>query len=194
MGHESDEVTHLTIEVMVRDPAWGKTLPGGAALSRKAAAAALAELGCGPAGEVSIVLADDAFVRGFNRDYRGEDSATNVLAFPGTPGSAKGPAVAGPTSAADDPPRLLGDVVLAHETVVAEAAEQGKPLGDHLAHLVVHGVLHLFGYDHHSDTEAVIMERLEATILATLAIEDPYRPVRWRNRRAADERHERPIQ
>ena len=194
MRHESDEATHLTIEVLIRHPAWRKTLRGGAALSRKAATAALAELEWGSAGEVSIVLADDAFVRGLNRDYRGEDSATNVLAFPGTPESGKGSAAAEPTSAPSDAPRLFGDVVLAHETVVAEAAEQGKPLGDHLAHLVVHGVLHLFGYDHHTYAEAVIMERLEATILARLAIEDPYRPVRRRNRRRPDERHERPIQ
>ena len=193
MRHESDEVSHLTIEVLLKDPAWRETFSPAAALGRKAAAAALATLGCGPADEVSIVLADDAFVRRLNRDYRGEDSATNVLAFPGTSENGEGP-TAEPASGPDNAPRLLGDVVLAHETVVAEATEQGKRLGDHLAHLVVHGVLHLFGYDHHTDAEAVIMERLEARILATLAIEDPYRPVRRQKRRALDEKHERPIQ
>jgi len=106
--------------------------------------------------ELSIVLADDALVRTLNRDWRAKDKPTNVLAFPN----------AAP---------LLGDVVLAFETCAAEAAAQGKPLADHLSHLVVHGVLHLAGHDHGHAREARIMEDLERRILAAAGIPDPYR-------------------
>jgi len=112
--------------------------------------------------EISIALADDAFVRGLNRDYRGKDRPTNVLSFP-----AGAPAVRGRA-------HPLGDIVLALETVVREAREGGKPVGEHASHLVVHGVLHLAGYDHGTDTEATEMEGLETRILARLGMSDPY--------------------
>jgi probable rRNA maturation factor len=119
--------------------------------------------------EISLVLADDATLRRYNRDYRGTDKPTNVLAFaaaeaargPGAPEEAEGPL-------------LLGDVLLARETLVREAGKQGKRPADHLCHLVVHGVLHLLGHDHQSQDEAQIMERLEVAALGRLGVADPY--------------------
>lgn len=110
-----------------------------------------------------MVLADDRLVRSLNREYRGRDTATNVLSFAGLDGPAE-----------PGTPRLLGDVVLARETVVREACEQGKTPADHLAHLVVHGVLHLLGYDHQTTTQAETMEDLERAVLAGLGVADPY--------------------
>lgn len=129
------------------------------------AAAALAEhSGCGRArgAEASVVLGDDALVRTLNHTYRGMDKPTNVLSFPFQvpPGGARN--------------GILGDVVLAAETVAREAAERGIPPVHHLQHLVIHGLLHLLGFEHDTDAEAEMMERLETEILATLAIADPY--------------------
>lgn len=154
------------VEVAIRAPAWRTVLPDAQTCARRAARAALAAHGYAGrrAAELSIVLADDAFVRDLNRDYRGVDAPTNVLAFP---------CEAGP--GAGDAPVLLGDVVLACETAAGEAAAQGKPLADHLAHLVVHGVLHLVGHDHQGDAEAARMQACEAAALAQLGIDDPYK-------------------
>jgi probable rRNA maturation factor len=98
-----------------------------------------------------------------NAGWRGKDKSTNVLSFPAFPAGGKAL------------PPMLGDVVLASETVAAEAMNEGKPLADHLTHLIVHGVLHLIGYDHEIDAEAEMMEQAERRILASLAIPDPYR-------------------
>jgi probable rRNA maturation factor len=129
-------------------------------------AAAGANTGLGPL-EISILLAGDEEVRGLNRDYRKIDSPTNVLAF------ASGPPPPAPR-AAPQAVRLLGDVVLAFGTMRREADERGLEMADHLAHLVVHGVLHLLGYDHEAAPDAEAMERAEAHILAGLGIADPY--------------------
>jgi probable rRNA maturation factor len=110
------------------------------------------------------VLADDRIVRELNAAYRGKDAQTNVLSFPFQPP---------PGGVPEDRP-YLGDVVLAAETVVLEAAERGIAPTAHLQHLVVHGLLHLLGFDHASDSEAERMEQLEAEILATLGIANPY--------------------
>ena len=120
--------------------------------------------------ELGIILADNAELRRLNRDYRGKDMPTNVLAFPAwEPGRPIPPGM----------PVLLDDVVLGFGIVAREAADQDKPFADHLRHLVVHGVLHLLGYDHLTHTEAVIMESLETSILATLGVPDPYRCTMW---------------
>jgi probable rRNA maturation factor len=159
------------IEVRSRCAAWKEAYPLAPRLVRAAARRALRR-GAAAAGlalparvELGVNLADDACQQRLNRDYRGLDTSTNVLAFPAwTPGE----------TPAADAPLLLGDVVLAFETVTREAKEQGKPLADHLSHLMVHGVLHLLGYDHRAPNEALMMEALESSILASLGVPDPY--------------------
>jgi len=129
------------------------------------------------------MLADDATLRRLNRDYRGKDKPTNVLAFPlAFPLAGRGGKATPGNMVLGD--LLLGDVVLALETVQAEAAAQGKSVGDHLAHLVVHGVLHLLGHDHVRATAAARMEALERRILAAMGIADPYRVPRRSSGRA----------
>ncbi len=112
--------------------------------------------------ELSILLTDDAEVRALNRDWRKQDKPTNVLSFPAAPRSALATAP------------MLGDIALAFETVEREAHADGKALADHLVHLVVHGFLHLVGFDHLEDDEAEIMEDHERVILGSLGISDPY--------------------
>jgi probable rRNA maturation factor len=126
---------------------------------RRAIAEAAAVLSTARA-ELVIVLTDDSAIRLLNRDWRGIDAATNVLSFPtaGAPG---------------DPP-LIGDIVLAYETIDCEARDERKPFAHHVAHLAVHGFLHLLGYDHEREKDAEAMERTERIILRRLAIPDPY--------------------
>ncbi len=114
-----------------------------------------------PGAEISILLCDDRFIRALNLQWRGCDAATNVLSFP----------VPGEVEAAP----ALGDIAIAFETTAREAEEEGKSFTDHFIHLVVHGFLHLIGYDHQNEAEATAMERLERDILAALGIDDPYR-------------------
>ena len=154
--------------VIMEAGAWDERLPDAEAIVRRAVDGALAAAADRlPSGEVEItvVLADDATVRGLNRDYRGQDKPTNVLSFP----LAQDSVTTGPGF-----PILLGDVVLALETVADEARDQGKPLPDHVAHLVVHGVLHLLGHTHDDDDDASEMEAVERAVLSTLGIPDPY--------------------
>jgi len=134
------------------------------ALVRRAAEAAIAGDGAKlrADAEISILLTDDATIRGLNARWRGKDKATNVLSFP---------AVA-PDRLADA--RALGDIVVAWETVMREAQAERKSVADHLAHLVVHGVLHLLGRDHERDDDAEDMESLERAILSGLGVPDPY--------------------
>ena len=140
-------------------------MPGAEALAREAAAAVLAKAGKKHrAAELSVVLADDALVAVLNERWRHRVGPTNVLAF-----------ASDEEEPAPSAPLLLGDVVLAYETVAREAKEQGKTLADHLRHLVIHGVLHLLGYDHDAAGPARRMETLETRIPATLGVADPYR-------------------
>jgi probable rRNA maturation factor len=153
----------LAVDVSIMAGAWGSALAGAPAAAEEAARAAAAlSLDRGPA-ELSVVLADDAFVRDLNRRFRDRDRPTDVLSFPAGDQPAHGP-------------RPLGDVVIAFETAARDAAAEGKALADHLRHLVVHGVLHLLGYDHGTDAEATRMEALEVRILAGLGVADPYGP------------------
>jgi probable rRNA maturation factor len=152
-----------TIDVIVAAPAWTRALPRARAVAKHAAAAALAAAGLKRPAEVSLLLTGDAAVRKLNGAYRGKDKPTNVLSFP-----------AGADGAPRGAPRILGDVVLAYGVAAQEAKSEGKTLKAHLSHLVVHGVLHLLGYDHEHDTDASAMERLEKKILAGLGIADPY--------------------
>ena len=109
------------------------------------------------------MLCDDEAMRMLNRDWRQKDMPTNVLAFPVDAGNA-----------VPGQPRLLGDIVIAYQTLQREARMQAKPFTQHLAHLAVHGFLHLLGYDHRTAQEAQVMERLETSILARLDIPNPY--------------------
>jgi probable rRNA maturation factor len=147
------------LDVLVEAAQWN-THRGLRPLLRRAVAAAAAELSTS-AAELAIVLTDDSAVRLLNRKWRGIDAPTNVLSFP----------VEVPAGA----PGLLGDVVLGYETVARQARRDGKPFAHHVAHLAVHGFLHLCGYDHETVGDAETMERLERDILRRLAIPNPYR-------------------
>ena len=162
-----NELSAPSVEVTVSCYAWFDDCPHAAAIAADAAQAALRDSGGAGQFIVDVMLADDAEQRHLNRIYRGKDTPTNVLAFPqGAPGSPR-----------SDQPVLLGDVVLAFETVHREAAEQNKPLANHLRHLVVHGVLHLLGFDHENAADAAAMEAHEIKILAGLGVPDPYRGI-----------------
>jgi probable rRNA maturation factor len=136
---------------------------------RRAAISAVREAGVNLADQVmlSVSLADDVAVRAANRNWRAKDKPTNVLSFPAVvpAGLAQAPFLG---------QMFLGDVILALETVEAEAVEQEKSLVDHATHLVVHGVLHLLGFDHMTASDAERMEETERRVLATLGISDPY--------------------
>jgi probable rRNA maturation factor len=155
----------LRVEVVVHAPEWQRH----AGEERLSAAMQHALMVAAPeraarAHEVVLVLSDDTEVRGLSRRYRGKDKPTNVLSFP-----------AGNTVLPPDGASIaLGDVVLARETVEREAGEAGIPVLDHACHLAVHGLLHLIGYDHESDSDAEAMETMEIRILADLGIPDPY--------------------
>jgi len=146
--------------VVLADPGWRRALPDVAKIVRRAARTALS--GARRRGRQTLVvaLADDAAVQALNRRDRGFDKPTNVLSYP---------------SGRRQP---LGDIVLARETVAREARAQRKTLDQHLTHLVMHGTLHLLGYDHERDADALIMEALETRLLARLGIPDPYAPAR----------------
>ena len=112
--------------------------------------------------EVSLLFTDDASIQKLNKQWRDKDKPTNVLSFPGSDpaGDVYGP--------------MLGDIVFAYETVQREADELGIEFDNHLTHLTVHGLLHLFDYDHQESDEAELMESLERVVLASLGIDDPY--------------------
>jgi len=140
------------IEVEIDDDAWSVVVDVEDRV-HEAAALALDE-----SGVISISLSDDETVADLNQRFRGKTGPTNVLSFP----------------AADSARPFLGDIILAFGVCSSEAVEQSKTLGDHLQHLVVHGVLHLKGFDHIEDAEAEAMEALERTLLAKLGLKDPY--------------------
>lgn len=153
----------IAIDMLAESPLWGEVESWREAVEMVVAmAAASADAEIADDAELSLVLTDDAAIRTLNRDHRGLDKPTNVLSFP-----------------QDDPEAdaygpMLGDIVVAHETVAREAAEEGISFRDHFLHMIVHGFLHLVGYDHMNDDEAEEMEGLETAILARLGIANPY--------------------
>ncbi|MDG4891993.1 rRNA maturation RNase YbeY [Mesorhizobium sp. WSM4976] len=154
--------TPVDIDIFVEAGDW----PTEAELARLvdcAVAAAFAETGARGASELSVVFSDDAHIQTLNAEWRGKDKPTNVLSFPAFPFPKGGKL-----------PPMLGDIVLASETVAREAALEDKPLENHITHLVIHGLLHLLGHDHETDDEAEEMEAIERAALARLAIPDPY--------------------
>lgn len=154
----------ISVDVTVEADGWADE----AALAQlvlTAVEAGLAELKIAPQGshELSLLFSDDEHVRRLNRDWRGKDKPTNVLSFPAfeiLPG--------------EPLPPMLGDIVVARETVSSEASLEGKRFEHHLSHLILHGFLHLLGYDHETEEDAEEMEGIERRALARLAIPDPY--------------------
>jgi probable rRNA maturation factor len=170
------DIPDCEVDVVRQSELWA-ALPGAEAQIARAARLALdvAGMAAAPGAEIAVLLADDAAVRVLNRTWRGIDRATNVLSFP----------AATPAGAAHRATHL-GDIALAFETVSGEAAAEGKTLGDHVTHLVVHGVLHLLGHDHQGRAAAEAMEALEVQALARLGIADPYVPAASLSDLAAD--------
>ncbi|WP_416897040.1 MAG: rRNA maturation RNase YbeY [Minwuia sp.] len=148
----------LRLEVISDSGDW----PDLSDLFERAAAAAWRRVGEGDA-EASLALMDDASVRRLNREFRGKDSATDVLSFPADDSPVPG-----------DDDNMLGDIALAFETVSRDSALENKSFEDHVAHLLVHGILHLMGYDHEHTEDAEEMEDIERSILSDLGIGDPY--------------------
>ncbi|MFX0544163.1 rRNA maturation RNase YbeY [Roseovarius sp. S1116L3] len=162
----------MLMDVMVEDRRW-RALDL-EALAERAGRAALKHLGLEPAAfEISVLACNDARIAALNEDFRGKPQPTNVLSWPsGERGASRaGGAPDLPNSATD---AELGDIAIAYETCAREAEAGGKPLADHAAHLIVHAVLHLLGYDHIRDEDATLMEACEVAILCKLGIPDPY--------------------
>ncbi len=153
----------IELDIMTEGGDWARIADVEALAARAAEAALAVSDEAGGDFEASVMLADDARIRELNRTWRDKDKPTNVLSFP----APEQPGASGP--------RYLGDIALAYETLVRESEEESKELADHFAHLIVHGVLHLLGYDHEVEAEAEAMEALEVKALATLGIADPYR-------------------
>jgi probable rRNA maturation factor len=152
----------LAIDIAVESPEWDR-LPNLDALVGECVQTVLARTGdeFGEGAELSLLFCDDARIRELNREFRGKDKATNVLSFPG-------PEEAGGA-------RLLGDIALAFETIDAEAREQDKSLEQHCRHMIVHGLLHLLGFDHEDPAEAEAMEATEIEVLELMGVANPYR-------------------
>lgn len=166
---DTDGPTHrLHVDILQADEKWAALENASDLIHAAARAALLADPARPTAGtcEVSILLENDTALQALNKQWRGKDKPTNVLSFP-----------APPTPAGLDLPDAessLGDIALSYDTLAAEALHEGKSLAAHLQHLVVHGMLHLQGYDHETPDEADEMEALERDILAGLGVADPY--------------------
>jgi len=158
---EPDPPERLHLEIVYHDGDWRQFEPIAAAL--EGAGRALMGVLSVPSAVAAVALSSDKHVEQLNRAYRGENKPTNVLSFPGSA-----------ISREVETSPFLGDIVLAAETVAREAVELGRPPRHHLQHLVVHGLLHLHGYDHQCASEADEMEALEVKILARLGVANPY--------------------
>ncbi|MEL6607429.1 MAG: rRNA maturation RNase YbeY [Pseudomonadota bacterium] len=154
----------MIVDVLIEDDRW----EGLDALSNRAAEAVAARFNL--AGEMAVLGCDDTRIAQLNGDFRQKPTPTNVLSWPSED---RAPAVAGGTPDAPTD-ESLGDIAIAYETCLREATEQGKAFDDHVLHLLIHGMLHLLGYDHERDADATVMEGLEVEILGNLGIGDPY--------------------
>ena len=162
-GRGGDAAAMVKIDIAVQSALWRQT-PSARQTVRRAIAAAAAGNETDLQGDVSVMLTDDEAIRTLNRQWRGQDRPTNVLSFPAPL----------PVCYAGGARVSLGDIAIAYETVAREAEAEGKPFEHHLAHLAVHGFLHLVGFDHESDHDAEAMEQRERDILARLDVPDPY--------------------
>jgi probable rRNA maturation factor len=151
----------LSSDARISEPRWSERLDDVEGLCRRVLTSASAHMRAG--GEVSVLFTDDAEMQVLNRRWRGLDKPTDVLSFP-----ADGPKIPGAAA-------YLGDIALGYETAMADAETMGRPAAAHVSHLLVHGFLHLLGYDHVESADAAVMEPLEAMILSDLGWPDPYR-------------------
>lgn len=163
----------MTLDLTLEDPRWSELAP----LAERAIAAALGEFGLDPETcEISLLGCDDARIAELNAEFRGRPQPTNVLSWPAAdlaarrPGGRPGPPVADFTGEI-----ALGDIAISYDTCRREAAAAGKPMAEHVTHLIVHGVLHLLGHDHVRDADATLMEGLEVRILGKMGLADPYK-------------------
>lgn len=163
------------VDIVFEDDRWDAL--GLEPLATRAVAAVLAGLGLGETGYTLCLMGcDDARIATLNADFRGKPQPTNVLSWPSEERAAETPGTAPdlPEPGTADDPEELGDIALAYETCAREAEAAGKPMADHVTHLVVHGVLHLLGYDHVDAADGDLMEATEVAILARLGLSDPY--------------------
>lgn len=163
------------VDIVIEDDRWEAF--GLEPLATRAAAAALAGLGLGATGfTLCLMGCDDTRIAELNADFRGKPQPTNVLSWPSAERAAETPGTAPdlPEPGTADEPEELGDIALAYETCAREAEAAGKPMADHVTHLVVHGLLHLLGYDHVDPADGDLMEATEVAILARLGLSDPY--------------------
>lgn len=161
----------MQVETLIEDERW-KALEL-EQLAERAAKAVFEEHEMSEPFEISFLGCDDARISILNKEFRGAGSPTNVLSWPSAERSAETPGLR------PKPPNLrqdseLGDIAISYDTCIREAEEAGKPLPDHVMHLLVHGILHLLGYDHENDADATLMEQIETKILGKLGIADPY--------------------
>jgi probable rRNA maturation factor len=169
------EDSRLTVDVLITSAAW-KMLPQAVEVVQRSIAAAAA---ANPEprlrdAELSVLLCDDATIAALNGRWRGREQPTNVLSFPALVPDGERLSGGIPSGGIPSDKIPLGDIAIAGETLVREADASGKTVPAHLAHLVVHGFLHLVGYDHETEDEAEAMERLERDILARISVADPY--------------------
>lgn len=163
-------VITMSADVIIEDPRWQDA--GLETVADKATDAVLSHLGLDDDWEICVMGCDDARIAELNAEFREKPTPTNVLSWPS---EERGAAQAGQTP---EPPQgpdpELGDIAISYDTCQREAHEAGKPFTDHVTHLVIHGILHLLGYDHIRDEDATLMERIEVEILGKLGIPDPY--------------------
>jgi len=165
----------MEIDILIESSAWDEAELE--ALATRAFMAALEDIGLEPSQfAVSLLACDDARIATLNADFRGKPAPTNVLSWPSAERAAAAPGEMPflPPPNPVGPPKELGDIALAHGVLQREAVEAGKPFDHHLLHLLVHGLLHLLGFDHITDADAALMEGQETRILARLGVPDPY--------------------
>ena len=163
------------VDIVIEDDRWEAF--GLEALADRAIRAAMDEVGLQPLGfTLCLMGCDDARILELNGDFRGKAKPTNVLSWPSDErrATAEGGVPDAPEPGDDDDAESLGDIAISYDTCALEATEAGKPMADHVTHLVVHGFLHLLGYDHIRDADATLMEATEVRILARLGLSDPY--------------------
>ena len=163
-----------TLDILIETAVWDEAVL--TPLATRAVTAALRHMALDPdTCEVAILACDDARIATLNAEFRGKAQPTNVLSWPAQPLAPPAEGLFPPQPERGfDGMVELGDIALSHDTCTREATESGKPVADHLTHLIVHGLLHLLGYDHVTDGDAALMEGLEIEILGNLGLDDPY--------------------